>query len=160
MRICCIYTRSWTPFMIIRSYLEFVPLVIKVPVPVYNSCIWMFEILANKFLSSHCHPLIRTWWVSGRKLYWKFSMRFDFQSVNEVPLPITVKMIMREKLGIWTQTWNQGWHFIDWLIFKRSVLWIRNFSLRIRVRLFIEFRIRLLKSSGFASDLFTDEVWF
>jgi hypothetical protein len=37
-------------------------------------------------------------------------------------------------------------------IFGCSVLWIRNFSLRIRIRLFIEFRIRIL--------LFPDEIWF
>jgi DENN (AEX-3) domain len=41
-----------------------------------------------------------------------------------------------------------------------SVLWIRNFSLRIRIRLFNEFRIRILlvKSSGFGTDLFPDEI--
>jgi hypothetical protein len=48
--------------------------------------------------------------------------------------------------------------------FKLSnpVLWIRNFSLRIRIRLFNEFRIRirilLSKSSGVGSDLFPDEI--
>jgi hypothetical protein len=37
---------------------------------------------------------------------------------------------------------------------EQPVLWIRNFMLRIRIRLFKEFRIRLLKSygSGFGSD--------
>jgi hypothetical protein len=41
-----------------------------------------------------------------------------------------------------------------------AVLWIRNFSLRIRIRLFNEFRIRILlvKSSGFGKDLFPDEI--
>jgi hypothetical protein len=41
-----------------------------------------------------------------------------------------------------------------------AVLWIWNFSLRIRIRLFNEIRIRILlvKSSGFGTDLFPDEI--
>jgi hypothetical protein len=40
----------------------------------------------------------------------------------------------------------------------KPVLWIRNFSLRIRIRLFNEFL--LSKISGFGTDLFPDEIWF
>jgi hypothetical protein len=47
-------------------------------------------------------------------------------------------------------------------IFFISVLWIRNFSLRIRIPLFDEFRIRirilLSKSSGVGYNLFPDEI--
>jgi hypothetical protein len=45
------------------------------------------------------------------------------------------------------------------LIFQ-AVLWIRNFSLRIWIRLFNEFRIRLSKSSGSGSgsNLFPEEI--
>jgi hypothetical protein len=52
-----------------------------------------------------------------------------------------------------TENWYRYWC-------RNSVLWIRNFSLRIRIRLFNEFRIRILlvKSSGFGTDLFPDEI--
>jgi hypothetical protein len=57
---------------------------------------------------------------------------------------------------------RNGPHKSKNLILYIAVLWIRNFSLRIRIRLFIEFRIRirilLVKNSGFGTDLFPDEI--